>query len=139
MNYTDEQRAILAQYEEYLRTATRSDWSRNPGPRALEQINDILYAGKPNKPRVNYGCQQCILRLLKDAGTLYFADLAEIEATEKAAKTAKPADLEAIEELAAQAAHKAASQPVPATSTEQTKQTPKSAPKAKKSTRNAKK
>lgn len=97
MNYTDEQRAILAQYEEYLRTATRSDWSRNPGPRALEQINDILYAGKPNKPRVNYGCQQCILRLLKDAGTLYFADLAEIEATEKAAKTAKPADLEAIE------------------------------------------
>ena len=118
MNYTDEQRAILAQYEEYLRTATRSDWSRNPGPRALEQINDILYAGKPNKPRVNYGCQQCILRLLKDAGTLYFQDL---------------------EELAAQAAHKAASQPVPATSTEQAKQTPKSAPKAKKSTRNAKK
>ena len=79
MNYTDEQRAILAQYEPYLRTAARSDWARNPGPRALEQINDILYAGKPHKPRVNYGCQQCILSILRDAGRAYFADLEEIE------------------------------------------------------------
>ena len=94
MNYTDEQRAILAQYEEYLRTATRSDWSRNPGPRALEQINDILYAGKPNKPRVNYGCQQCILRLLKDAGTLYFQDLEALEAE----NVKKAADLAAKEQ-----------------------------------------
>lgn len=85
MNYTDEQRAILAQYEPYLRTAARSDWARNPGPRALEQINDILYAGKPHKPRVNHGCQQCILSVLRDAGRLYFADLDEL-----AAKPEKP-------------------------------------------------
>lgn len=80
MNYTDQQRATLAQYEEHLRTAVRSDWARNPGPRALNEINDILYAGKTYKPRVNYGCQQCLVRLLRDAGTLYFADLEEIAA-----------------------------------------------------------
>lgn len=79
MNYTEQQRAILAQYEEYFGTAVRSDWARNPGPRALEEINDILYAGKTAKPRVNNGCQQCILGILRDAGRLYFADLAEIE------------------------------------------------------------
>lgn len=91
MNYTDEQRAILAQYEPYLRTAARSDWARNPGPRALEQINDILYAGKPHKPRVNYGCQQCILSILRDAGRAYFADLEELAAKpEKQDKQAKP-------------------------------------------------
>lgn len=96
MNYTDEQRAILAQYEPYLRTAARSDWARNPGPRALEQINDILYAGKPHKPRVNYGCQQCILSILRDAGRAYFADLDELAAnggaTEKLEKPKKAAN-----------------------------------------------
>lgn len=91
MNYTDEQRAILAQYEPYLRTAARSDWARNPGPRALEQINDILYAGKPHKPRVNYGCQQCILSILRDAGRAYFADLDALAAKEAENKAAKPA------------------------------------------------
>ena len=94
MNYTDEQRAILAQYEPYLRTAARSDWARNPGPRALEQINDILYSGKPHKPRVNYGCQQCILSILRDAGRAYFADLDELAdngaPTEKTEKPEKP-------------------------------------------------
>lgn len=92
MNYTDEQRAILAQYEPYLRTAARSDWARNPGPRALEQINDILYAGKPHKPRVNYGCQQCILSILRDAGRAYFADLDELAAD--GAPTEKPKEAE---------------------------------------------
>lgn len=91
MNYTDEQRAILAQYEEYLRTAARSDWARNPGPSALEQINDILYVGKTYKPRVNYGCQQCILSVLRDAGRAYFADLDELAAKEAENKAAKPA------------------------------------------------
>ena len=91
MNYTDEQRAILAQYEPYLRTAARSDWARNPGPRALEQINDILYAGKPHKPRVNYGCQQCILSILRDAGRAYFADLEEMATKEAENKAVKPA------------------------------------------------
>lgn len=90
MNYTDEQRAILAQYEPYLRTAARSDWARNPGPRALEQINDILYAGKTYKPRVNYGCQQCILSVLRDAGRAYFADLEEIAAKQAKPETASP-------------------------------------------------
>ena len=90
MNYTDEQRAILAQYEPYLRTAARSDWARNPGPRALEQINDILYAGKPYKPRVNYGCQQCILSILRDAGRAYFADLEEMATKKAENKAAKP-------------------------------------------------
>ena len=78
MNYTEQQRAILAQYEEYFGTAVRSDWARNPGPRALNEINDILYAGKTTKPRVNHGCQQCILGILRDAGRLYFQDLEEI-------------------------------------------------------------
>ena len=91
MNYTDEQRAILAQYEPYLRTAARSDWARNPGPRALEQINDILYAGKPHKPRVNYGCQQCILSILRDAGRAYFADLDALATKKAENKAAKPA------------------------------------------------
>jgi hypothetical protein len=94
MNYTDEQRAILAQYEPYLRTAARSDWARNPGPRALEQINDILYAGKPHKPRVNYGCQQCILSILRDAGRAYFADLEELAAKPEKPKTASPKEAE---------------------------------------------
>lgn len=94
MNYTDEQRAILAQYEPYLRTAARSDWARNPGPRALEQINDILYAGKTYKPRVNHGCQQCILSVLRDAGRAYFADLEEIAAKEAKPETASPKEAE---------------------------------------------
>lgn len=99
MNYTDEQRAILAQYEPYLRTAARSDWARNPGPRALEQINDILYAGKTYKPRVNYGCQQCILSILRDAGRAYFADLDAL-----AAKPEKPEKPKKAENKAAKPA-----------------------------------
>ena len=86
MKYTDEQFNILSQYEENLRTATNSNWARNPGRTALGQINDILNAATGVKHRINTWCQQCILTLLRNAGKLYFEDKAERE-MQKAAET----------------------------------------------------
>lgn len=86
MKYTDEQFNILSQYEENLRTATNSNWARNPGRTALGQINDILNAATGVNHRINTWCQQCILTLLRNAGKLYFEDKAEREA-KKAVET----------------------------------------------------
>lgn len=86
MKYTDEQFTILSQYEENLRTATNSNWARNPGRTALGQINDILNAATGVNHRINTWCQQCILTLLRNAGKLYFEDKAERE-MQKAAET----------------------------------------------------
>ena len=91
MKYTDEQFNILAQYEENLRTATNSNWARNPGRTALGQINDILNAATGVNHRINTWCQQCILTLLRNAGKLYFEDKAERE-MQKAAETSPETD-----------------------------------------------
>lgn len=89
MKYTDEQFNILSQYEENLRTATNSNWARNPGRTALGQINDILNAATGVNHRINTWCQQCILTLLRNAGKLYFEDKAEREVMKAEAEMAQ--------------------------------------------------
>lgn len=95
MNFTDKQFETLAQYEPYLRTATRESWSRNPGRAALENLAAIWreYANYPAF-RMSFNCSTCILNLLRDLGRPYFADKAE---REEAAKKAEEATKKAAE------------------------------------------
>lgn len=83
MTFNDEQFAALAPYENYFLTATRSDYSRNPGPSALRFIGATWNAVRGKNERVNTSCGRCVLRLLKEAGAAWLADKAEREALPK--------------------------------------------------------
>ena len=80
MRLTEEELKSLEPYEQNMRTALRSNYTRNPGRRALEKMNDIYSRVMGVRHRVNAGCNTCILNLLKDCGRIYFADKSETEA-----------------------------------------------------------
>lgn len=80
MNFSDSTFETLAQYERYFRTAVDSDWCPNPGRTALGVMQDALDAIDRRTTPVNYNCGTCVLRVVKRAGYLYFADKAEREA-----------------------------------------------------------
>lgn len=83
MTFNDEQFAALAPYENYFLTATRSDYSRNPGQSALRLILSTWNAVRGTSERVNTWCGRCVLRLLKDVGAAWLSDKAEREAQPK--------------------------------------------------------
>lgn len=90
---TDKQFNTLAQYEANLKTATTSSWARHPGRSAMQIIYNTLTEIAGPQPRLQTFCQPCVLRVLRTAGELYFA---EKEAREAAAKAAeKPAETDA--------------------------------------------
>ena len=74
MNYTPEQFAALAPYEEHFRTAINAKWSRNPGRTALKTIYDNYTAATGSKDRFNPWCGNCVLNLMRKAGALWLAD-----------------------------------------------------------------
>ena len=120
MNYTPEQFAALAPYEEHFRTAINAKWSRNPGRTALKTIYDNYTAATGSKDRFNPWCGNCVLNLMKKAGALWLADN---EAKKKAAEN--PVQVE--------------SKPVKATEAKQAKPTTASPKKSTTKTTKAKK
>lgn len=83
MKYNDEQFAALAPYERHFVTATRSDYSRNPGIAAMRLIQATWNTATGRNDKVNLFCGRCVLRLLKEAGAAWLADKAEREALPK--------------------------------------------------------
>lgn len=86
---TDKQFNTLAQYEANLKTATTSSWARHPGRSAMQIIYNTLTEIAGPQPRLQTFCQPCVLRVLRNAGKLYFEEKARREA-EILAKQVKP-------------------------------------------------
>ena len=79
MKLTDNQYETLSAYETQLRTAVRSRWARFPGTSAMVKIHKIHNEVFKKKTVLNSSCSSCVLRLLTEVGTVYFADKAERE------------------------------------------------------------
>lgn len=91
MTFNTDQLAALSKYEGYFRTAVNSNWARNPGREAVEEIHGILSAATGDRRSSNSNCQACILGLLRDTGRLYYADKAEAESRRSVKASAVPA------------------------------------------------
>lgn len=83
MKLTQEQFNALSPYEKHFETAVQAQWARFPGVAALDLINETYQKITGTHMRLNKGCSYCILRLLTDMGTIYFADKAEMESVKK--------------------------------------------------------
>lgn len=79
MKFTDEEFAFLSQHEERFHTAVHGDWARNPGSVILRQIHQLWNKKTCSNETLRESCAHCILRLLKEVGTAYFADKEERE------------------------------------------------------------
>ena len=74
MNYTDEQFAALAPFEDNFRTAIDGEWTRRIRTPDQLRIKDIYEAATKSRIPFNQGCGTCLLNLLKRAGRLFFQD-----------------------------------------------------------------
>lgn len=83
---TGDQIAELKPYEENMRTAVKSDWTRGIGRHGIETMKRIRAEVTGNRAFVNTSCPVCVLSLVREVGRLYFA---AVEAAEKAAGKAK--------------------------------------------------
>lgn len=70
---TADQVQTLSAYERYFTQATRAAWCSYPGQAAIHKMLDIWAeltgSPYPYKP----GCPNCLLNLVRDMGTIYFA------------------------------------------------------------------
>ena len=89
MTFTKEQIETLSAWEENFRTAVRAKWARNPGRAALRTIFDIFTSATGDRRRFSDNCSDCVLRLLRDCGELYYRDVEEMarKAAESKEKT----------------------------------------------------
>lgn len=97
MKFTTEQLNTLSQWEDHFRTAVNAQWARNPGTSALLTIHGIFCQVTGDQRRFNDNCSHCILSLLKDCGTIYFQDKAEMVEKAKAEEAARIAAQQAKE------------------------------------------
>ena len=74
MNYTDEQFAALAPFEDNFRTAIGGEWTRRIRTPDQLRIKEIYEAATKSRIPFNQGCGTCLLNLLKRAGRLFFQD-----------------------------------------------------------------
>ena len=63
----------LRKYVPAMRTAVRSSWARYPGEAAVREMKAIWEEHTGTVRTMRLSCSDCILNLLKDLGTLYFA------------------------------------------------------------------
>ena len=91
--FTSEQMEALAPYEERFREAA-TGWCRRIVPSDVETILGVWNAATGQDRKVNLGCGRCILNLLSDIGTLYFAQTAALRAEKAAVADAKPAEVD---------------------------------------------
>ena len=86
-----EQAHALEPFERHFHQATEAAWCSYPGQAGINLMLDIwnTIAGSqyPYKP----GCPNCLLNLVRDLGTLYFAQKDSVLAEESPAKVAEPA------------------------------------------------
>ena len=93
MNYTKEQRERLAPYADNFRTAVQARWSRPLPASGIETIVSVYNAATGQRRHLTSGCGTCALKLLIDAGRLYFADLDALASAAKR-KAAKKKEVE---------------------------------------------
>ena len=77
MRLTKEQFDALTPYRTTFETMARSQWARHPGSSALDLMHDIRAQVTGTKERPNKSCSTCIMRLIKQLGAIYLADLEE--------------------------------------------------------------
>ena len=90
MRFTDEQMEALRDLEPYFDTAVRGDWSRAVPRVMMETLHRIWEQAIGHPYPFTLNCQQCQLNLLRDAGTVYFAQKEEARKVELAEEEAKP-------------------------------------------------
>ena len=93
MTFTKEEMEILSKYEQYFHTATKANYTRNPGRVALQEMHGIFKSATNSAIRLNTGCGHCIYSLVKAVAVAYYKDKAEYEEMEK--KIVKALDLPA--------------------------------------------
>jgi len=93
MTFTKEQMETLAKYEEYFHTATKANYTRNPGRAGLTEMHRIFKSATGSAISLNTGCGHCIYNLVKAVGVAYYKDKAELEALDN--KKVKSEDIPA--------------------------------------------
>lgn len=73
MRFSKEQMELLKPFEGYFETAVKANWSRNPGRSGLKVIHEVFTKATGDPRRYNDNCNTCILNLLRDCGSIYFA------------------------------------------------------------------
>lgn len=84
MKFTDEQMKALEAYEPYFDTAVRASWSRAVPRIMMETLHRIWEEAIGRNYPFVLNCQQCQLNLLRDVGTVYFAQKEEARKVELA-------------------------------------------------------
>ena len=80
MTFTKEEMEILSKYEQYFHTATKANYTRNPGRVALQEMHGIFKSATNSAIRLNTGCGHCIYSLVKAVAVAYYKDKEEMEA-----------------------------------------------------------
>ena len=74
MNYTEEQFKTLAPFEDNFRTALEGNWSRRISIPDQRRIKATYEAATDTRVPYNVGCASCVVRILRQAGRLWFED-----------------------------------------------------------------
>lgn len=93
MTFSKDEMEVLAKYEPYFFTATKANYTRNPGRVALQEMHGIFKSATGSAIRLNTGCGHCIYSLVKAVAVAYYKDKEELEAL--AAKEVKAEATEA--------------------------------------------
>ena len=93
MTFSKEEMEILSKYEQYFHTATKANYTRNPGRVALQEMHSIFKSATNSAIRLNTGCGHCIYSLVKAVAVAYYKDKKELEAL--ATKEVKAEDIPA--------------------------------------------
>ena len=76
----------LAPFERFFAQATTAAWCSYPGQPAIDIMLDIWKALTGQEHPYQQGCPNCLLNLVRDMGTVYFAQKDAVLAAEKAAE-----------------------------------------------------
>ena len=80
MTFSKEEMEILSKYEQYFHTATKANYTRNPGRTALQEMHRIFKSATGSALGLNTGCGHCIYNLVKAVAVAYYKDKEELEA-----------------------------------------------------------
>lgn len=80
MTFSKEEMEILSKYEQYFHTATKANYTRNPGRTALQEMHRIFKSATGSALGLNTGCGHCIYNLVKAVAVAYYKDKDELEA-----------------------------------------------------------
>lgn len=105
MTFTKEQLLTLSRWEYNFHCAVYADWSPNPGEANARLIHQIYKSATGDSRRVCYNCQHSLLSLIRDCGTLYFKDKAEL-ASKKAVVETKDSQAEQVPKVTVKTAKK---------------------------------